>query len=426
MKSFSRLCLSALALAGFGVAQADDPLLLSFAVTGDTRVDPAYPKPLDTRKLPPAYLTEFNKRPTEPFPFCFNIVQLRQDLLDMAVMTPNPRYLFITGDLVMGFARSDQDTTDGHTREAILEGQLKDFLQGVHPVGVNPPELILLPGNHEMTFKTYRPDGKPITGNDDADDHAWSNWVHKNYFESRGGNGPGLDALETVNGGHKLKFDQSHMTYSFNAPDAQKGPVHFVILNTDTSTDEITSEGYETEGLIALPWVQADITAAQKNADIKEIFVLGHRPARPPTLAAAKAGTFKASDSLSAEVAGPLRQLLVQNDKVKALLVSHVHLFHADTLADHGDASTRPVQIVAGNGGVELETFWHPDKEPGMSWLPGEPHGPFFGFTLVKVYQSGKVSYNSWQRQPAVPYYGAYADMSQAPARPRSSDVVIK
>ena len=425
MNHYLKFCLPLLATAGLGAVQPlQDYPILSFAITGDTRLDPAYPTALDGNKLPPAFLTEF-KKPALPFPFTFNIVQVRQTLKDLQRVVPAPKYLFVTGDLVMGFAKEDVVTSKGVTRRQILEGQLNDFQKGVQVPGGHPPKLVLLPGNHEMTFKTYDASGKPITGDDDADEAAWDGWTRSNGYLPANPNGPGKDALESVNGGHKLRFDQSAMTYSFN-----DGPAHFVVLNTDTSTEEIDEGGFETEGLIPLPWIKADIEAAQNDPSIKCIFVMGHRPIRPPSLTApdkkGKPVVFKASDTLSAEVAEPFRKLLITNNKVKAYLVSHVHLFHADTLADKGDAGTRPVQIVAGNGGVDMEAFWQPGKEPGMAWRSGETKGPFYGFTVLQVYASGKVTYNSWQREPPVPYYGAYKDMSKAAAQPRPSDTVIK
>jgi hypothetical protein len=182
--------------------------------------------------------------------------------------------------------------------------------------------------------------------------------------------------------------------------------VHFVVINTDTATSELTEDGYETEGLMPLPWVKDDIERAQKDPAIKAIFVVGHKPVFAP----ANFQDPGEDDHLNEAVAKPFRKILNDNNKVKAYLVSHAHLFHVDTLAPTGAANARPVQIVAGNGGTAFEKFWA---------------NPFFGFTLLKVYASGKVTYNSWQREVPDPYYGPYKDPAKAQARP-TADVEIK
>ena len=385
---------------------ADDPVLLSFAVTGDMRLDPTRPK-ASANALPPALLKEFNKPggANDPYPFYFNLVQVRQTLADLAGMPVMPNYLFLTGDLVMGFARDNKDLT--------LDKQLVDFAVALTPPGLKTPPVVLMPGNHEMTFKEYDTQTKiTTTGEDNADNTAWNTWVTKNGYDQFGGNGPHMNALEGLAKGGKLRYDQSKLTYSFNG--GPGGSVHFIVMNTDTDTTEMTDEGLGTEGLIPLTWVLNDLAQAQKTASVKHIFVLGHRPIKFPVVQGApKAGK---DDTLNEEVAEPLRRALVANDKVRALLCSHVHLFHADSLADSapaGDATTRPVQIIAGNGGMNPESYWTPDG------------GPFYGFTMIEVHQSGQVTYNSWQRPVPTPYYGQYPDDKTASAK-ASQSVTIK
>lgn len=406
------------------VPASGDKVILSFAITGDIRIDPTRPK-LTSAGLPKGILEEFHY-PTgdqAPFPFYFNIVQMRQNLADLAAIKDPvaPRYLFLTGDLVHGFAR-DQGVR--------LRDELKDFTQALK-VPTGNLQVVPLPGNHEMTFKTFTPNAKGgfdmKTGDDLGDSTAWDAWIHDNHFDRFGSNGPGKDALDQfpTHLGKKVLDDQSHVTYSFD-----DGPVHFVVINTDTSSDimtedQVTKEELETEGLLPFRWVKEDLEKAQRNPRVQEIFVVGHKPVVPPANFK-DAGPF---DSLHEDVAEPFRQLLVRNTKVVAYLCSHAHLWHVDSLADHaaaGDVATRPLQVVAGNGGVEFEKFWKPQEEAGAQWLPGEKKGPFFGFTLFKVFASGKVTYNSWQRERPEPYYGAYGDPAKAKARPRAEDVTIK
>jgi hypothetical protein len=435
---------SALAASLGVVARAADPVLLSFAVTGDCRIDPTNPKiaakdfSADWLKdLSPDQLGRFHHLggADGKYPFFFNIVQMRQDLKDLAALQPAPSYFFITGDLVAGFQRNDQGAT--------LKDQLEDFQTAVQTVKLpGSLQLVPLPGNHEMTFKEFQKNYTvTVTGDDEADQATWRSWMSGNRYDTLGSNGPGsgtligkddlagLDAIDTSDAQRaalaalkdqvpiNLKDDQSRMTYSFDSRS-----VHFVVLNTDTissaqveEADNDNREEFQEEGLVPLAWVRQDLANAQKNDQIKHIFVLGHKPILYPRGLSSKGKpvTGGPDDTLNAALAEPLRQLLIQNSKVRAYLVSHVHLWHADSLADgvkDGDASTRPVQIVAGNGGTYFEKFWTPDG------------GPYFGFTLVKVHQSGRVTYNSYQRPAPAPIFGGPA----SPAQPRPASVEIK
>ena len=420
MQPLLKTLLPLLASAGLTIAAApppaapgdtSDPVILAFAVTGDTRMDPTRtgaPKPnqvAPASAFSPELLQKFNKQASDKTPFFFNVVQVQQTLQDLGGMKHPPKYLFVTGDLVMGFAKDDKK--DGST--GVLEEQLNDFQKAVQLAKPSPTKLVILPGNHEMTFKAYDPATKTsASAEDDADNQAWDHWVQANGYgpEALKGDritlypGPGKDALVGLGGQkHLLRFDQSHLTYSFD-----DGPVHFVVMNTDTDTTDggASADGDRaTEGLLPFQWVKDDIGKAQANAAIQHIFVFGHRPIQFPKDPSIDSKYKPApEDTLNAEVAEPLRQVLVSNSKVRALLVSHVHLFHADSLAG-SDAVTRPVQIIAGNGGMSPESFWNPAG------------GAFFGFTVLKVHQSGKVTYNSWQRPAPMPYFGA----SSAPAK---------
>jgi hypothetical protein len=72
---------------------------------------------------------------------------------------------------------------------------------------------------------------------------------------------------------------------------------------------------------------------------------------------------------------------------VKGYFAAHVHEWFSTQLP-----GTRGVsQSVAGNGGSQLETTWT------------EPQ-PYFGFTLVRIYASGKVGVVSYHRPAPTPY----------------------
>ena len=429
MQPFNRLVLAALVggSAAAVLAQDPGPVALTFAFTGDSRLDPDFPKPMPVQNfLPPSLFTETGQTyngPDTTYPWYFNVVQLKATLRDLAELKqPNFRYVFFTGDLVMGFGQ-------GQAGAAKLKAQLAGFSKVLAAQPLGQIQTIALPGNHETTFKTFV-NKKAISGADPDDTAAWQEWIKDNNLDpwgAQGGNGP--HAGTTIWSGHlnnmKIKDDQSRMTYSFNSPD---GSVHFVVLNTDMDSDVKSSEGYEELGLVALDWATEDINNAQKNPAIKHIFVLSHKPIIPPA-------DFKGPgryDAMDPDMGAALREVLVRDDKVRAMICSHCHLWHVDTLQSHLDtnvANLRPVQICAGNAGNSFESFWAPETEATAVWRDGETHGPFFGFTLVRVYQNGKVTFNSYQRpQPPKPmpvwaYYPKIGDDRALP-RPQAVEIV--
>jgi len=394
--------------------EQQDPTVLAFTFTGDIRVNPHWDKTnimyVATAKLPEKTLAFFgypaNPKPGDFYPFYFNMSQWMLNLQDLKLLSAAPLYHFVTGDIVLGFENDNGDE---------LRKQLADFGKAL-PTFPSPIQLVVMPGNHETTHKDRktRP-GTTLTSASPNNTVAWRDFVKDQGLDKLAKNGPTLSDPEIFPGA-RMTQDQSTLTYSFDSPDQT---CHFVVLNTDTLTDVMTDRGESAQGLIPLKWVTADIQKAQARSITQHIFVFGHKgiqyPSDMPMSARGEA------DRLDPRVGEPLRQLLIANGKVAGYFCSHVHLWHADTLADSGGPDTRPVQIVAGNGGCEPEKFWEPDKETGLAWNPDEPRGPFFGFTLVKVHRSGKVSYNSHQRPiPGSPatWYSYKEGVPAAPPAP--------
>lgn len=140
-----------------------------------------------------------------------------------------------------------------------------------------------------------------------------------------------------------------------------------------------TTLGSTQVGWVAEHWLAADLGAAQANPAITGIYIFGHKPLVAPG---------GASDgALNDALVGPIEQLIDSTPKVKGYFNAHVHEWSSTQLP-----GTRGVwQIVAGNGGSQLETTW------------SEPH-PYFGFTLVNIYASGKVGVVSYGRPASSPY----------------------
>lgn len=417
------LCLSlALSLPTF--LQGAVPVL-TFAFTGDMRVDPEHGgasfKPLSPAYLDPAYLKEAGKPiQQDHYPFAFNYGQTRQNLMDLLNLLPaHPtfRYFFITGDLVMGFKRNGE----------ALPKELEDFSTLLdQPIFRKLRErcmVLPMPGNHETTFKEFI-SGKAVSGADTGGEEKYIAWVKEHNLLPSGHHfkgAPGANQPLTAEGKPKSANDMSVDNYSF-----EDGPVHFLVLDTDTPTDELTEPGdshaphYRTLGLFPLSWAQHDLRAAQADPNIKHIFIFTHKPIAYPINFPSPGRT----EAMDPQVGKPFLDTVLECDKVDLVCCSHCHEEAVQSLSEPGTLKP-PLQITAGNAGQQPEHFWHPENEGNRySWLPGEKQGPFYGFILVTVYNTGEVDFNSYQRPVGSPFYASDANHPVLPARARLQDTV--
>jgi hypothetical protein len=314
-------------------------------------------------------------------PSSANVPQLTQTFADVVALKPIPRFFFFTGDLVV-----NQATDNGQT----LEGQLNAWsllFFGDRSKISHKTTLVPLPGNHELlqeiSINTSIGKVKVEIPNPPTDD-VWVDWITQNGFAQFAGNGP----TPTPPNPDMLLDDQSKLSYSFNVDDT-----HFVLLNTDTY-----AVGGNT-GWIAYNWAAQDIVSAQRNHKIKSIFVLGHKPIVSPLPAAGD------GDAILNPLGFQLYVLLSSTPKVKAYLCSHAHLWQISQLGgSHG-----VWQVVAGNGGSTLESGLQPAQQ-------------FYGFTLVKLYESGVVGITSYARPVPTPYFAPHT----TPAKPQPEIFIQK
>ena len=209
--------------------------------------------------------------------------------------------------------------------------------------------LLALPGNHEVMSGKNQPAYA-------AAEAAWLRALGS-YLPATA-NGP------AANGPDRLATDQSRLTTSF---DYQR--THFVLLNTDP---------VGSEGKAPTQWLAQDLAAARAR-NVRHTFVLGHKPAVPAP----------ANDGLSN--GGDLMALLDQSHG-EAMLAAHNHLYYR--LQPPG---LKTWQIIAGNGGSVLDVTAAPNKL-------------FFGYTLVKIFTSGRVMAYSYGRDlPTNGYLGSPA-----------------
>ncbi len=292
-------------------------------------------------------------------PASANMAQLQQTFIDVAALGDVPKYFFFVGDMVLGL----KDSTT-------LSGQL-DAWAKVYAASPIASKLTLVPapGNHEMLTKANKVE-TPNAGSD----AVWVKWTAANGFDKQAGNGP-------VNGGANqdaLQDDQSRISYSFD-----DGDTHYVVLNTDTwTTTPDSSSGSTQIGWVALRWLISDLQTAEANGKIRRTYIFGHKPLVPPM------GVTGADATINAALVPAMEALLDTSAKVKGYFCAHAHQWDDQKLPGKRGVH----QVIAGNAGSALESGWTT---------------PYYGFTVVRTYASGKVGVVSYQRPVPTPYNAA-------------------
>ena len=123
---------------------------------------------------------------------------------------------------------------------------------------------------------------------------------------------------------------------------------------------------------------------------------LGHKPILAPS------GSTAAADAVNPALASKLASLLDGTPKVRGYFCAHAHEWDARKLP----GARGVYQIVAGNGGSQLESGWNVAT-------------PYYGFTQARVYQSGRVGIVSFQRPVPSPYTA-----SASPATPATEMII--
>jgi len=253
-------------------------------------------------------------------------------------MSPKPKYLFLTGDIVMGYIN---DTV-------ALAKQLSGWrsIYNNHAIATSGIQVVVIPGNHETQDKAA---GKKSFI---AAERTFVREMSQFIIAS---NGPG------VGGADALTTDQSKLTYSFNY-----GNDHFIIVNTDPVGKD---------GKTAYKWIASDIKAA-RTAGARHIFALGHKPAY--------SSPMKPGDGLEANIAE--RDSLwkyFEDYKCEAMFAAHEHLW--DTIHPH---KGKTWQVIAGNGGSLVET----------TWMNQSSNQGYFGYTVVTLYTNNEINLKSYGR----------------------------
>ena len=277
-------------------------------------------------------------------PSSANIPQLKQNLADLAALSPN--LVFFGGDLVMGYADDKGE---------VLRSQIGAWIDLVKTLPRSPKcQYVAIAGNHEVNRKvgeTRLP--HPLT------DAVWSELVKSAGYIPKGAAGPTPESDPE----DKLVSDQRSLNFSFD-----RGSVHFIVLNTDTRVSTRDPQTGETKiAMIPSHWLNADLDRAEKNAKINCVIVMGHRNVVEPAEA-------KGDAPVDPECAAPMIKSLTTHAKVRAYVCAHVHAFDITTIEQ-----SSVHQLTFGNGGSKLEAGWKPAR------------GRTFGFGYFKVYADGSL-----------------------------------
>jgi len=279
-------------------------------------------------------------------PSTANLPQLLRSFTEIAALKPRPDFVVFTGDMVLGLTANLSE----------LHRQLESWIDVYRnsDLGRNTKiRLIAMPGNHESLVGEK--------GAQASNPGAEAVWLAAMQPFIAGNNGP------TAGGPDNLQSDQSQLTYSFDFHDS-----HFVLLNTDP---------FGAVATVPIFWIHQDLATAAGDANLKHVFVMGHKPAFTPTFASSEQ-SLDSNPNLRNQFWDELN-----NDGVGYYLVSHSHVWHAGMPVSPISLLKHTVQIIAGNAGTKLDDGWA---------LTGAD--PYFGFTLVQVRKNGKVVIKSYGR----------------------------
>jgi hypothetical protein len=340
-----RLLLGAIALITLvpaAGAQAPDSVILTFAVTGDSRGDP---KATDLSQQEKIWMQD-----TRSLSRIVHEIQAQK-----------PQALFFTGDMIMGYS----------TNFAATEQQYaywRGLMSAVPEAGIY---LVPVAGNHEMQVKEPNPDGgKALKIPERACENLWRQYMGDLILDTNrwqqdvGAPVENWDINHTpsIVGPDHIKSDQRQLTFSF---DCQK--IHFAVINTSA---------YEDDARAPVHWLADDFSRAKTRGD-RNFFVFGHE----------MAFTYRFNDNVKADGLDKHPQSdtafwnLIQ-DYHATYFCAHEHLYHG--MQPDGSGSW---QIICGAAGAPF------DAKPGESKNPDDRD---FGWVLVKVHASGRVQMDAY------------------------------
>ena len=322
--------------------QRDDPVVFTFAVTGDSRAD-AKAKNFSPQE-------KIWMQDTRALSRIVREVQARK-----------PQALFFTGDMIMGYS----------TNFAATERQYaywRGLMSALPQAGIY---LVPVAGNHEMQVKLPSPDGgKPLKTSASECENIWRENMGDLILDTNLWNELTGTTIENwdinhtppIGGADGIQSDQRQLTFSFDV-----GKMHFAAINTSAYRDDAHAPVH---------WLADDFSKA-KARGARNFFVFGHE----------MAFTYHFNDKVKADGLDKHPQSdaafwkLIQ-DYDATYFCAHEHLYHA--MQPGGSGSW---QIICGAAGAPF------DAGPGESKNPDDRD---FGWVLVQVRQSGRVTMDAY------------------------------
>lgn len=330
----------------------------------------------------------------DPAPSTANVAQLKQTFADIAGLPVKPKYFFFVGDLVLGM-----QADEGKTLTSELDAW-KTLLDESH-FADSGIELLPIPGNHEADASEEVSPNNYVEYPDADNLAAWVAWLKANNF-AKASNGPsGTGELR-----RDFLAEDNNQTQTYSFDDFTTG-VHYILLNTD-SLSTISNPLLPDKTVaswVPYQWVSRDITRASRNPKIKKIVVLAHKPLVLDNPGPHDIVYNKAPFTLG----NKLLELFSNTPKFAGYFCAHSHEWlYTDKLGPNQNVT----QVIAGNGGSELEGDWSPAG------------GTYFGFTVVNLYDDNSVGVVSYNRPAPTPYNATGAQPAAKPAAEKFFEVV--
>jgi hypothetical protein len=262
-----------------------------------------------------------------------NVPALQRIFKELAAMERKPELLFFLGDLVLG----EQDTTNLEVQLAAWVEQYKD--PSFSDISTSGIELVAVTGNHEMLFYDVATKGEyPLEG-------ATEDWL-KNMGDYMPADRSKVPYDTLINGA----------TFSF-----VRDSIGFVVMNADTYNAPANGQEFGEEGRVPYQWVNGEIERLNQDANVKHLFAVGHRPYYVDGKYDTLHGGFPD---------GPKVWPTMMVNNVAALITAHQHKYQRWQPEGQGI-----YEIIAGQGG----TYSGPDTPK------------FYGYSLINVYESGRI-----------------------------------
>jgi Calcineurin-like phosphoesterase len=326
-------------------ATSSDPVIFTFAVTGDSRQDP------HAKGLTPQQ--RIWMQDTKPFARILREIQAQK-----------PKVLFFTGDMILGYTTNFAWTDREYAYwRGMVSAPLED---GIY--------VLPIAGNHEMQVELPNPDGgKPLKVSERECENLWREnmgdlILNTNLWDRlTGTRAKNWDINNTppIGGPDGIQSDQRQLTFSFDV-----GRMHFAVINTSA---------YKDDARAPVQWLAGDFLKA-KARGARNFFVFGHE----------MAFTYRFNGRVKADGLDrhPLNDAAFWNliqDYHATYFCAHEHLYHAMQPRESGPNGSW--QIICGAAGAPF------DAKPGESKNPEDRD---FAWVLVKVHAGGEVQMNAY------------------------------